>query len=195
MDGLTGIADDIAERLNGLEQKREEVIKLSRDIIRTTKKVIHSIHQNDDSSKDRRGLEERMSKLLAIVETEPTLMTAGPTEDAMMEYAEALLLYSIVNGLPAPSYDDLGIRPGSWILGLADCLGELRRMVLTALMSGDLTSAKDLFSEMEEISQVLMTFDVPDAIVPIRRKQDIARGIMERTRTDLANAIMLSKIR
>ena len=31
---------------------------------------------------------------------------------------------------------------------------------------------------------------VPDAVLPIRRKQDIARGVVERTRSDLFTARM-----
>jgi translin len=39
-----------------------------------------------------------------------------------------------------------------------------------------------------------MTFDIKDSVAPLRRKQDIARGIMERSRTDLATAKIMSKV-
>ena len=32
-------------------------------------------------------------------------------------------------------------------------------------------------------------FNLPDAVVPIRRKQDMVRGILERTRTTLVEAV------
>jgi translin len=41
---------------------------------------------------------------------------------------------------------------------------------------------------MEEISEELRMMDVPDAVVPLRRKQDIARGIMDKTRSDMLGA-------
>ena len=57
-------------------------------------------------------------------------------------------------------------------------------------MDTDIDEAKYLFSIMDELCEGLLVFDVPDAILPIRRKQDIARGIIERTRSDLLNATL-----
>jgi translin len=34
-----------------------------------------------------------------------------------------------------------------------------------------------------------MNFNYPDSMVAVRRKQDIARGILEKTRGDVTNAI------
>lgn len=44
---------------------------------------------------------------------------------------------------------------------------------------------------MEELSDAIMIFDVPDAIVPLRRKQDISRGVMEKTRSDMMMAKLM----
>jgi translin len=55
-------------------------------------------------------------------------------------------------------------------------------------MDTNIDEAKYLFSIMDELCEGLLVFDVPDSILPIRRKQDIARGIIERTRSDLLNA-------
>jgi len=41
---------------------------------------------------------------------------------------------------------------------------------------------------MEEIYDQLMRFDHPSAIVPIRRKQDVARTLIEKTRGEIAVA-------
>ena len=78
-------------------------------------------------------------------------------------------------------------------MGLADCIGELRRDMLTALVDGDVERAETLFKTMEELSDALMTFDIKESVVPIRRKQDIARGIMDRSRTDLATARIMKQ--
>jgi translin len=48
---------------------------------------------------------------------------------------------------------------------------------------------------MEEIYHLLMLFDYPDAITRgLRRKSDLARSMLERTRGDLTNAIEMSKV-
>jgi translin len=48
---------------------------------------------------------------------------------------------------------------------------------------------------MEEIYHLLMSFDYPDAITKgLRRKGDVARSLLERTRGDLTNAIGQKKL-
>jgi translin len=58
-------------------------------------------------------------------------------------------------------------------------------------MKGNLPEATRIFSKMEELCDVLMTLDIKDSVVPVRRKQDIARGIMDRSRTDITTASMM----
>ena len=48
---------------------------------------------------------------------------------------------------------------------------------------------------MEEIHSLLMLFDYPDAFTRgLRRKSDLARSMLERTRGDLTNALELAKV-
>jgi translin len=39
-----------------------------------------------------------------------------------------------------------------------------------------------------------MRFDYPDALIPIRRKQDVARSLVEKTRGDIAGAVNASRL-
>ncbi|MBR2092501.1 MAG: hypothetical protein IJ904_00360 [Candidatus Methanomethylophilaceae archaeon] len=66
-------------------------------------------------------------------------------------------------------------------------------MVMSKLMDGDLEGARHLFSLMEDVHEQIMQLDVADPIAPVRRKQDIARGIMDRTRSDMLNAVLSSR--
>ncbi|MDR2699025.1 MAG: hypothetical protein LBB30_05055 [Candidatus Methanoplasma sp.] len=192
MEKLTETAGEALEILHGMELRRERAIRYSRDITRETKKMIHAIHVSDDAAGPREALRRLVSELTA--ETGASLAGMGPAEDALAEYAESMILDSIVGGRETPSFADLGIGPGPWVLGLADCLGEMRRVVLTSLMSENVPYAVSVFSEMESVFRTIMLFDIPDPVLPIRRKQDIARGVMERTRTDITNAMMMSKL-
>ena len=48
---------------------------------------------------------------------------------------------------------------------------------------------------MEEIFELLMEFDYPDAILPgMKRKQDMVRRVIEHTRGDLTIAIRQRKL-
>jgi Predicted RNA-binding protein of the translin family len=174
MEGLKNTVSEAADILSGIEKTREKAIRDSRDVIRLTKKIIHSIHVGDT---DVKSLKELMKDLM---------------QDAMAEYAETAILYSVVEHTPVPSFSDLRISPQSWILGLADSLGEMRRLLLTMLLDSRITDARSLYSEMDEVYDAIITFDIPDAIVPIRRKQDIARGIMDRTRADITTAVLMN---
>ena len=138
----------------------------------------------------RKSVKELMSEMRA----DPALAYTGPASDALSEYAEAVILDELLNRNRIPSFDDLSIDERSWVLGLADVVGELRRIILKELMGGNIEKASSIYESMEEIVHNLLMFDVPDAIVPLRRKQDIARGVMERTRSDMATAVVMSKI-
>ena len=173
--------NDISERLAEKERIREESISTSRKVIRLSKNMIHAIHAGEDCSGPRKEMCDMVLKMDRA---------QSASLDAMMEYSEAEILYAIVNGLEMPTPEDLGIDGGSWLMGMADAIGELRRVILTRLMESNLESAKALFSSMDELCEGLMVFDVPDAILPIRRKQDVARGLLERTRSDLLNATL-----
>ena len=195
MEELEAIAGEALNTLRDAESRRERAIRCSRDIIRETKKMIHSIHVSEDDSGARETLLGLVSELKVWIGDDPLMMGIGPADDALAEYAEAMIFDSVVKGGNIPSFKELDIDPRPWVLGLADSVGEMRRIVLTSLMSEDLESAMSMFSKMEAIYHTIMMFDVPDAIVPMRRKQDIARGVMERTRTDITNAVLVLKMR
>jgi len=187
MDGIKDIIRDIGNRMDSLEAERESVIALSRTVIRGTKRAIHAIHAGE--SYDTSELQKTLNKLLAKVADRPELIASGNIQDAAAEFAEVCILSSVINGKEMPSFRDLGISPQAWVLGLADSVGEMRRSILDSLLAGDTENAERIFSCMGEIYEEIMMLDVPDVILPIRRKQDIARSVMERTRTDLANAV------
>lgn len=194
MRDLERISEDIAIRLKELESARIAAINGSRLVIRSTKTVIHSIQVQHLDTQSAEAMDKQMKELICSVGSEPEILHSGIVEDAMMEYAEAKIFISMIYDLPIQSYGELGISPQSWIMGLCDAIGELRRLLLTYLMSSDLERAQDVFSKMEEACDTVMVFDVPDAIAPIRRKQDTARSIMEKTRSDMTSATMILKM-
>ena len=79
-------------------------------------------------------------------------------------------------------------------MGMADTIGELRRFSLESLRRGDTPSAERFLDIMEELFLVMMRFDYPDAIVSIRRKQDIARSVLEKTRGDVSLAVSIERL-
>jgi len=193
MRNLSKTVASANERMDALEALRESSIAASRVVIRAAKKAIHAIHSHEAHEDLLNAAVAEYDKLCASVRKEPEILFSGPVGDAMMELAEACILSSAVRKKDIPSFSVLNITPQAWILGLADCLGEMRRIVLDRLMNGNVGEAKKIFDDMEKVCDSVMSFDVPDAILPIRRKQDIARGVMERTRTDITNALIMKR--
>ena len=188
VNDISKTVNEVEERMSFLESKRESLIAQSRSIIRGTKRIIHSIHLGE--SYEILSLQKEIDALSKEIAKEPELQSFANVTDAMMEFSEAAILAAIVENKPVPSFKDLNVTPQAWALGLADCLGEIRRLILDSMLRGDVKRAEKLFNEMEAIYPLIMNFDVPDAILPIRRKQDIARSVVEKTRTDLVYALM-----
>jgi translin len=96
----------------------------------------------------------------------------------------------VVNALltdqPLPSPEELEVEYATYLRGLAEATGELRRRCLDILRSGYSQDAEQLLGYMDDIYAVLVTIDYPDAITGgLRRLTDISRSINERTRGDL----------
>ena len=178
-----------------VERHRKQAISIYEEAIYALNKVrdIYSISCRDVSNVDAAHLS--VTDFLEELGDEPSVFYSSVLQDALGEYAEAFIFASMVEGDAIPSYQSLRITPQAWVLGLADSIGEVRRMILAYLMDGRLEDARNLFERMEELVDEILGIDVPDAIVPVRRKQDVARSIIEKTRSDIANAVMLAQMK
>jgi len=193
MNGSSDAVANAAKRLAELEKKRSKAIESSRIITRKTKNMIHAIHVRDDYAAIADEIRGDVNGLVDYLKDEPSVLCLAVVQDALGEYAEAFIFASVVKDEGVPPYESLGISPQAWLMGLADSIGEMRRMVLTYLIDGDIDNARSLFDRMDSVGDDVLSFDVPDAIVPVRRKQDVARSIIEKTRSDITNAVMLAQ--
>ena len=145
MKGLTENIESINKKMTAIEVKRESAIAMSRSIIRRTKNMIHAIHQGEEFMSIQGELKASVRDMISKLKDEPSVLYSAVVEDAMMEYSEALILSAIVRKKDIPSFESLKITPQSWMLGLADVIGELRRIILTYLMKGDMAKASYYF--------------------------------------------------
>ena len=122
------------------------------------------------------------------------LFFAGYTQDALKEYVEATLTCAIVESRPLPKPEVLDIENATYLNGLAEVTGELRRRCLDILRQGYSPEAERLLGWMDEIYNLLVTVDYPDALTNgLRRQTDLVRGIVERTRGDLTISLREEK--
>jgi translin len=76
------------------------------------------------------------------------------------------------------------------VLGLADVVGEYRRLTLDALREGDAEKGEECLKTMDEIYIELMAMDEAYMLVPgLRRKCDVARRVIESTRGDVTQEV------
>ena len=193
MKGRSDAVKNAADILSEIEKSRTSAMESSRVITRNTKRMIHAIHVGEDCKKESERLQDDVSALIEDLKDCPSVFHSAVVQDALGEYAEAMIFSAVVNGKDIPTYGSLRITPQAWVMGFADSIGEIRRMILACLMDDDLERAKELFSSMDEMGDDILGLDIPDAIVPIRRKQDVATSIIEKTRSDIANATMLAQ--
>jgi translin len=81
------------------------------------------------------------------------------------------------------------------VLGLADIVGELRRYVLDKIRTGDYENLDKILGRMEEIYSYLFSLDYPKGLTrDLRRKTDVARSIIEKTRGDISLSIQIDRL-
>jgi len=184
--------DEIIERIRlSFEARtaaRDQALAQSRSLTRYCSNAIRAVHRQEKDVAEE-NLQEARS-LVEVIQTGlaqyPDLYHAGYTQDALKEYAEARIVHALIlgNGLPAP--EDLGLEHATYLKGLAESVGELRRRCLDILRHGYSDEAERLLNHMDDIYSVLVTMDYPDAITGgLRRLTDIVRSINERTRGDM----------
>lgn len=184
--------EEIAERIhNSFDIRtaaRDRALSQTRALTRNCAHAIRATHRGDQD-KAKKSLEEARD-LVHQLHTElaefPDLYYAGYTQDALKEYAEASIVFALLNYHQLPQPEELEIGNAMYLKGLAETVGELRRRVLDILIDGHSNEAEQLLDDMDEIYAVLVTMDYPDAVTGgLRRLTDIVRSIIERTRGDL----------
>ena len=189
MQKLRDIAEQIDTELDEKDTVREIAIKSSRAVIRLSSSAIRAIHRKEDYANLVREAKEEAMGLKGLLKEHPDLYHSGIVTDALTEMGEACLLTAIINETEFPSHRELDIPGNAYLLALGDTVGELRRLALEAMRHGDVTVAEKHLELMEEIYDTIMMFDYPNALVAIRRKQDIARSLIEKTRGEIAVAV------
>ena len=178
----------ISKELERTNSSREFLIKNNRTVVINCSQAIISIHKKDlvTAKKKIKKAKEELIKLKQKAEGDLNRYVLTPEQ----ELVEAVSLLSIIEGKDIPSYKSLKISGESYILGLLDCIGELKRQVIDTIRVGNLKKAESLFDVMENLYLMLYPFATYDKIVKeSRRKLDVNRSLVEDTRTILTEEI------
>jgi translin len=187
-DQLDEISEHIHHDFDTRSAARDAALTRSRLLTRHCANAIRAIHREETDSAAQFLSEARFLVLALKEELSPfqELYFAGYTQDALKEFAEASIVVALIQKHALPTPTELGLESATYLQGMAEAVGELRRRCLDILRNGHSEEAENILTMMDEIFLVLVTMDYPDAITGgLRRMTDIARSIIERTRGDV----------
>ncbi len=195
---LRKVFDEAAMNLREREKARDEAYSRARRARMLSKQAILFLH-NGDTERAGGNLDEATTLLGEIKGYAARFTEIGFFEavtSARQEYAEACILRGLNTGEGFPSPEDLGLDYLDYLLGLADVPGELRRQSLDLLRAGNLTSAEENLTVMDDIYLNLTGMEEASLLLKgLRRKLDIMRGVNERTRAEITAEVSRERLR
>jgi len=197
MKNLDEIIEQIHQSFQTRTKVRDQMLNQARILTRHCANAIRAIHREDRvlAQEHLQEAQELANALSEQSEQHPDFFNAGYTQDALKEYAEANLTFALITGASIPSPDELQLDHVPYLKGLAETAGELRRRCMDVLRHGNSSEADRLLGHMDDIYDVLVTMDYPDAITGgLRRLTDIVRGVTERTRGDLTMSLRQQRL-
>jgi len=172
----------IAKSLENIQEAREFLLKNTREIIILCSRSIIAVHKGD--LKTGKNNVKQADKLLKKYKKKATGELRRYLITPEQEFVEAACLIAIVEKKEIPSDKKLSVMPESYVLGLLDCVGELKRMVFDKIRIGKIDEATKIFEVMENLYLHLYTFSLYDKVVKeARRKIDVNRILVDDVRS------------
>ena len=178
----------ISKSLLASNESREFLIKNTRDVVILCSHSIIAAHKGD--LKLARQKVKKAEAVLKVNQKKAKNNFRKYIITPEQEFVEAHSFLAIVENKEIPSLKSLKVSEEAYILGLLDCIGELKRFVLDNIRNGELKKADRIFNVMENLYQTLYPFAMYDKIVrEARRKLDVNRILVEETRAVITEEI------
>jgi translin len=197
MRTLKTVLNRVKEELIEKDKVREDAHKNMRKATSLSKQAILKVHQKhlEEAEELIEEAGKLLSKLNDVSALHPEIVHGGLFKGALQEYSEANIILGLVRKSRLVTPKEIAVPSVDYVLGLADVIGEYRRLTLDALREGNLGKAEKCLKTMDEIYVELMGLDESYVLVPgLRRKCDVARKITEITRGDVTQEIRRSKL-
>jgi len=186
MSRLEEILSQAKEKLREKEKAKRQIEEASQKARVMAKQSILLVHRGEKETAEERLKEASkfLEDVKGLLDRYPEFSAHGVVAAAWEEYSEAKIFTALEKQGAFP--EPLEVPLESYILGLGDVVGELRRTALDDLREGRLDRAEERLKRMEEIYDVLISAEEMSILLKeLRRKIDIARGVIEATRGDL----------
>jgi translin len=173
--------EKINKKFKDVEERRNTIIKGTRDATILCSKAIVSLH----SHKKKESIEyiEKAKKLLEQFKELGKDDLQKYLYIAEQEFVEAFCLFSISENSVIPSMKALEVSDVSYVMGLLDCIGEIKRMIIDRIRSEGTSNVNALFELMDKIYGTIYPLAVYDNLMPgLRKKLDVSRILIENVR-------------
>jgi translin len=189
---LKSILEEIKQDLMKNNQIREDAHGDMRRATSLSKQAILLVHQKKhvDAEKMLKNATEKIVSLQNLANQYPDIIYCGMFSEALQEYAEANVFVTLVKEGRFVTPKEINVPSIEYTLGLADAIGEYRRLSLDTLREGDVEKGEEYLRLMDEVFIELLALDEAYMLVPgLRRKTDVARKIIEATRGDITQEV------
>lgn len=189
--------EKIDKKFKDIEERRNAIIKGTRDATILCSKAIVSMHAH----KKNESIEniEKAKKLLQQFKEMGKDDLQKYLYVAEQEFVEAHCLFSIIENSVIPSMKSLEVSDISYVMGLLDCIGEIKRMIIDKIRLEGTSDINTLFELMDKIYGIIYPLAVYDNLMPgLRKKLDVSRILIENIRAILTEenrrTIMIEKM-
>ncbi len=197
MKNLDQISSRIRVSFTAKNAARDKALERSRTLIRFCANSIRAAHR--DEREEARSLLAQAKQIVDAIRADlvqyPDLYHTGYTQDALKEFAEASIVLALIADEPLPEPEALGVEYAAYLNGLGEAGTEMRRRCLDIIRHDHSAEAERLLDAMDDIYNLLVTIDYPDAITGgLRRTTDVVRSVVERTRGDLTTSLRQQRL-
>jgi translin len=183
MSNFDADIESIVKNLVKKQKDFDSVMTLVRDIVRGSAQTITLLHNND--TKNAIKTLNSTNKLVKDLQKYDSVF-GYHAKSGYQEYAEAKIFSEIKAGNEIPSYTKVGVDEESYMMGLMDVMGELKREILEALRENKAKEAEEYFKAMRKIYDGTRSIRFAEAVLNgFRRKQDVARIQLESAGSEL----------
>lgn len=188
MSSLVSLIQEIKTELTEKNKIREDTHDSMRKVTSLSKQAILLIHQKKfiEAEQMVESAKEKISSLQDLAKKHPDIIYGGMFSSALQEYSEANILFTLIKEQRFLTPSDINVPSVDYVLGLADVIGEYRRLALDNLREGEVKKGEECLQTMDEVFIQLLALDEAYMLVPgLRHKSDTARRIIETTRGDV----------
>jgi translin len=188
LSSLEIVIQTIKTELMQKNQIREDTHEAMRKATSLSKQAILLIHQKrlEDAAAMVKCAKEKIVNLQTQAKQYPEIIYGGMLSAAFQEYSEANIFLVLVKEDRFVTPIEINVPSVDYVLGLADVIGEYRRLALDNLREGEVKKGERCLEIMDDIFIQLLALDEAYMLVPgLRHKSDTARRVIESTRGDI----------